>query len=173
MIFSDEGSQDSFNLDDQAEHEHEEKVWQQAEQDPRASLQLMRAQTRKVDDYDELDWAIRKIRASLVDEVICETGGFGEQIQQDGRVFIGDAMDKLERRNSMLIHELATCIPFVKVGNGKYFLGTEVRQIQQKGRGVLVKTGGSFMYLLEFLLHYAKSESLRIGLNMLKQKKTY
>ena len=29
------------------------------------------------------------------------------------------------------------------------------------------------MYLLEFLLHYAKSESLRIGLNMLKQKKSY
>ena len=29
------------------------------------------------------------------------------------------------------------------------------------------------MYLYEFLLHYAKSECLRIGLNMLKSKKSY
>jgi len=56
---------------------------------------------------------------------------------------------------------------------GRYFLGTEIRAIQVKGRGVLVRTGGGFMYLSEFLLHYAKSECLRIGLNMLKQKKSY
>ena len=159
VIFSDEGSGDSFDLDDQQEHEQEEKVWHQAEFDNRASLKLMRAQTKEVDQYDELDWAIRKIRASLVNEVI--TDNFSAK---DGK----DSFTKLERRNAQLIHELATCTPFVKVAAGKYFIGTEIRQIQIKGRGVLVKTGGGFMYLLEFLLHYAKSESLRIGLNMLK-----
>lgn len=45
--------------------------------------------------------------------------------------------------------------------------------MQIKGKGVLVRTGGGYMYLYEFLLHYAKSECLRLGLNMLKQKMTY
>lgn len=36
-----------------------------------------------------------------------------------------------------------------------------------------MRTGGGFMYLSEFLLHYAKSECLKMGLLMLKQKKSY
>ena len=78
----------------------------------------MRAQTRKVEEYDELDWAIRKVRSNLAGEVIADNAG-----ARDGK----DTLTKLERRNAQLIHELATCIPFVKVETGKYFIGTEIR----------------------------------------------
>ena len=71
-----------------------------------------------------------------------------------------------------MIYELATCLPFVKLSTGRYLVGTEVRQIQIKGRGVLVRTGGGYMYLSEFLLHYAKSECLKLGLMILKQGKS-
>ena len=47
------------------------------------------------------------------------------------------------------------------------------RYIQIKGRGVLVRTGGGYMYLSEFMLHYAKSECLKIGLLRMKQKKSF
>lgn len=36
---------------------------------------------------------------------------------------------KLERKNSGLIYELATCLPFVKIAAGRYLVGTEVRAI--------------------------------------------
>ena len=72
-----------------------------------------------------------------------------------------------------MIYELATCLPFVKLESGRYLVGTEIRAIQIKGRGVLVRTGGGYMYLSEFLLHYAKSECLKLGLMILKQNKTY
>ena len=52
-------------------------------------------------------------------------------------------------------------------------MGTEIRSIQIKGRGVLVRTGGGFMYLSEFLLHYAKSECLKLGLMIIKSQSTY
>ena len=67
-----------------------------------------------------------------------------------------------------MIYELATCLPFVKLSPGRYIVGTEIRSIQIKGRGVLVRTGGGFMYLSEFLLHYAKSECLKMGLLIIK-----
>jgi len=72
-----------------------------------------------------------------------------------------------------LIYELATCLPFVKIKQGIYLVGTEIRSIQIKGRGVLVRTGGGYMYLSEFLLHYAKSECLKLGLMILKANKTF
>ena len=80
---------------------------------------------------------------------------------------------QLEKKNQSLIYELATCLPFVKLGPGKFLIGSEVRNIQIKGRGVLVRTGGGFMYLSEFMLHYAKIECIKLGLTMLKQKKSF
>jgi len=38
VIFSDEGSGDSFALEGPDEHEIEEKIWQQAKTDPRPSI---------------------------------------------------------------------------------------------------------------------------------------
>lgn len=103
--------------------------------------------------------------SNVVNEVIS-----GNYSVKDGK----QSFTKLEHRNQQIIHELATCLPFVKISPGKYFIGTEIRNVQIMGRSVLVIfPSGNKMYLPEFLLHYAKSESLRIGLNILKQNKTY
>ena len=84
-------------------------------------------------------------------------------------------MQKLEKQNQRLIYELATCLPLVKVydTDGMYLVGTEFKKIQMKGRGVLVRTGGGYMYLSEYLLHYAKAECLKIGVMMLKLRKPF
>lgn len=36
---------------------------------------------------------------------------------------------KLEKKNQNLIYELATCLPFVKIKQGVYLVGTEIRPI--------------------------------------------
>lgn len=84
-------------------------------------------------------------------------------------------MQKLEKQNQRLIYELATCLPLVKLegSDGMYLVGTEFKKIQMKGRGVLVRTGGGYMYLSEYLLHYAKAECLKIGVMMLKLRKPF
>ena len=84
-------------------------------------------------------------------------------------------MQKLEKQNQRLIYELATCLPLVKLEgtDGMYLVGTEFKKIQMKGRGVLVRTGGGYMYLSEYLLHYAKAECLKIGVMMLKLRKPF
>lgn len=111
---------------------------------------------------DELDQAITKVLANLVNSVLI---GFDPNAEENENM---SAHQKLEHRNQAIIYQLATCLPFIKIATGRYLMGTEIRAIQIKGRGVLVRTGGGFMYLSEFLLHYAKSECLRIGLSMLK-----
>ena len=61
----------------------------------------------------------------------------------------------------------------VKVAPGQYLIGTEIRKIQIKGRGVLVRTGSGYMYMSEHLLHFAKSEGIQLALMLLKQRKPY
>ena len=82
-------------------------------------------------------------------------------------------MDEHERKESMLNSELATCMPMVKLDEGQYLLGCEKRKIQIKGNGCVVRTGGGYMYLEEFLRHYARSESLKLKVYMVKGGKTY
>ena len=59
-------------------------------------------------------------------------------------------------------------MPLAKVAPGQYLIGTEIRKIEIKGRGVLVKTGSGFMYMSEHLLHFAKSEGIQLALMILK-----
>ena len=77
-----------------------------------------------------------------------------------------------EKKNQTLVYEMAACLPFVKIGENKYLLGTEIRQIQIKGKGVLVKTKGGWMFVYEYLIHYAKLECLKLGTMMLKKQQT-
>ena len=43
-----------------------------------------------------------------------------------------------------------------------YLIGTQARQVVLKGTGVMVRTGGGFMYLDEYLRHYSKSECSKL-----------
>ena len=64
--------------------------------------------------------------------------------------------------------EAATYFPIVKLSQGKYLIGTKERTLSINDKGVLVRTGGGFMYLTEYLKHYSRSEC--IELNNLIQK---
>ena len=161
VIFSDEGSNDSFNI--QEDDEDLQKIWQQPKVDQKASLQFMRATTLRMAKGDETDQAIQKVLQNLVNHYLTDFDP--DEVENDTKLTIDQ---RLEKKNQSLIYELATCLPFVKLAPGRYLVGTEVRSIQIKGRGVLVRTGGGYMYLSEFLLHYAKSECLKLGLMILK-----
>lgn len=126
----------------------------------------MRATTLRLAKGDETDQAIQKVLQNLVNHYLTDFDP--DEVESDQNLTVDQ---KLEKKNQSLIYELATCLPFVKLSTGRYLVGTEVRQIQIKGRGVLVRTGGGYMYLSEFLLHYAKSECLKLGLMILKQNK--
>ena len=167
VIFSDEGSNDSFNFRDDESSDATTKLWQKPEVDKKASLQFMRATTLRMAKGDETDQAIQKVLHNLVNNYLTEYDP--DSVENDQNLTMEQ---KLEKKNQSLIYELATCLPFVKLETGRYLVGTEVRSIQIKGRGVLVRTGGGFMYLSEFLLHYAKSECLKLGLMILKQNKS-
>ena len=166
VIFSDEGSNDSFNLRDD-DSSDATKLWLKPEVEKKASLQFMRATTMRMSKGDETDQAIQKVLHNLVNNYLTEYDP--DSVENDQNLTMDQ---KLEKKNQSLIYELATCLPFVKLETGRYLVGTEVRSIQIKGRGVLVRTGGGFMYLSEFLLHYAKSECLKLGLMILKQNKS-
>ena len=64
--------------------------------------------------------------------------------------------------------EAATYFPIVKLSQGKYLIGTKEKTLQINNNGVIVRTGGGFMYLEEYLRHYSRSEC--IELNNLLQK---
>ena len=156
VIFSDEGSNDSFNQRLQMEDEGEDNVWEKPTEKQFASINIMRSLSLKMQKGDETDQAIQKVLQNLVKNFLdlYNPDSLNESNQNLTQT------QKLEQKNQSLIYELATCLPFVKIAPGKYLVGTDIRYIQIKGRGVLVRTGGGYMYLSEYLLHYAKTECL-------------
>ena len=57
-----------------------------------------------------------------------------------------------------LLHQLTMFLPFFKLKQETYLIGTMKRQVIVKGQACTVRTGGGYMYLEEFLRHYAKME---------------
>ena len=70
--------------------------------------------------------------------------------------------------------EIVTVLPIIKLSEGRYLVGSEVKSIQLKGEnGCVVRTGGGFMILQEYLERYAKNEFFKLGLVITKGKMTY
>ena len=63
---------------------------------------------------------------------------------------------------------MATYLPVVRLDYGKYLIGTHERQVSLKEEGPIVRTGGGFMKLDEYLRHYSKSECIEISKMMRK-----
>ena len=120
VIFSDEGSNDSFNI--QEDDEAQQKIWQQPKIDQKASLQFMRATTLRMAKGDETDQAIQKVLQNLVNHYLTDFDP--DEVESDQNLTVDQ---KLEKKNQSLIYELATCLPFVKLSPGRYLVGTEVR----------------------------------------------
>jgi len=66
VIFSDEGSNDSFNQRLQMEDEGEENVWEKPTEKQFASINIMRSLSLKMQKGDETDQAIQKVLQNLV-----------------------------------------------------------------------------------------------------------
>ena len=64
--------------------------------------------------------------------------------------------------------ELATFLPIVKLGPGKYLIGTKQKQLQIKETGCIVRTGGGFMYLDKYLKSNARAECIELN-NMINK----
>ena len=56
--------------------------------------------------------------------------------------------------------EMATYLPFVKLSPEKYLIGTHQRFLQLKENGCLVRTGGGYMELNDYMKNYARSECI-------------
>ena len=68
---------------------------------------------------------------------------------------------------------MATYLPIVRLVWGKYLIGTHEKQVQLKGDGPLVRTGGGFMKLDQYLKHYARSECIELSGMMRKGDGSY
>ena len=58
--------------------------------------------------------------------------------------------------------ELATFLPIVKLTSGKYLIGTKQKKLQSKATGCIVRTGGGFMYLDQYLKSNARAECIEL-----------
>ena len=68
---------------------------------------------------------------------------------------------------------MATYLPIVRLDYGKYLIGTHEKQVQLKDDGPLVRTGGGFMKLDQYLKHYARSECIELSSMMRKGDGSY
>ena len=68
VIFSDEGSNDSFNIEN--DEQESSAMWAKPEIDKKASLQFMRSTTLRMSKGDECDQAIQKVLQNLVNNYL-------------------------------------------------------------------------------------------------------
>ena len=78
------------------------------------------------------------------------------------------SLEEQKRCKDALDIEMATYMPFVKLENERYVIGTHIRSLQLKGNGCLVRCGGGYMELDEYLKHYSKSECILLSTLMRK-----
>ena len=78
----------------------------------------------------------------------------------------------LKKKNQRLIYELTILMPFTKVKQGRYLIGSEVHSVQVKGNGVLLRTGGGFILVSEYMLHNARAEAIKLDHLMKTQNMT-
>ena len=53
-------------------------------------------------------------------------------------------------------------MPVCKVSDGRYLIGTKIRELVQRNNGLYVRNGGGFMKIEEFISKCGSTESLRI-----------
>ena len=59
---------------------------------------------------------------------------------------------------------LRLILPIIKLEQGKYLIGTKVRQIQFKNNNLIARVGGGYMNLSQALASEAKINCLQIAL---------
>ena len=64
-------------------------------------------------------------------------------------------------------------VPVIKLDTNTYIVGTQKRQLVMKNTNLLMRVGGGFMDLNEYLRQEAKFECLKISMAMGKQQQSY
>ena len=75
--------------------------------------------------------------------------------------------------NQELEQCLRLIVPVIKLDTNTYIIGTQKRVLLMKNTNLMMRVGGGFMELNEYLRQEAKFECLKISMTMEKQQKTY
>jgi hypothetical protein len=62
--------------------------------------------------------------------------------------------------------QLSTLLPVIKLDKAKYLIGTEVKMLEIQRSIVMVRIGGGYQPLLDYLKHAGKSQSLKLNILM-------
>jgi hypothetical protein len=54
------------------------------------------------------------------------------------------------------------CTPLIKVSEASYLIGAELKMVEIKSNQTLIRTGGGFEPLSEYLTKYSKSQCLKL-----------
>ena len=68
---------------------------------------------------------------------------------------------------------LISHLPFIKLEEGKYMIGTEKRTIMVRSDRLMIRVGGGFATLEEYLHQNAPFECIKIHMVMKDKKKTF
>ena len=75
--------------------------------------------------------------------------------------------------NQELEQCLRLIVPVIKLDTNTYIIGTQKRVLLMKNTNLMMRVGGGFMELNEYLRQEAKFECLKISMTMEKQQQTY
>ena len=133
-VEEDDGFDDGASIDLSDEEARQKQLDAfQLERSNKASVRLLRQMTKALAKGSETDNAVRKVLDRFVKRMIFGPGTIREEdesLEHSGVDIDGaNLMTEHERRENMLISELATCMPMVKIAEGSYLLGAEKRHI--------------------------------------------
>ena len=94
-----------------------------------------------------------------------------EEDKKQEKPSLSSFMDLLSQQQTEEI--LRLLIPVIKLNVKMYLIGTKSRHLQIKNTNLLVRVGGGFMDLDQYLTQYSKSECLKINMLMQKHEMTY
>ena len=118
----------------------------------------MRAYTRTLAKGDAVDRQISRVLQDFCSHSFsCHSyADFGSEGELTGR-------EKKDKYKEALETELVTYLPFVKLGSGKYLIGTSEKQLHLKGRACLVRTAGGHVELAEYLKKQSRPECIELS----------
>ena len=93
------------------------------------------------------------------------------QIEPDEAMSFQNFIDLMS--NEELEQCMRLIVPVIKLDTNSYIVGTQKRQLLMKNTNLLMRVGGGFMELNEYLRQEAKFECLKISMAMDKQQQTY
>lgn len=81
--------------------------------------------------------------------------------------------DQVDEAIQSLLSSKNFSIPVIRISNGKYLIGTESKMCQIKGNSCMVRIGGGFQRIEEYIQNHQDAEMEKIRRLMAESGKTY